>query len=48
MYLDTVVVAGVGTVLLMVGFMAAVGYFVVRDARRKAVRSADHKNAYNR
>ena len=36
MYVDGVVIAGVGTVLLMVGFMAAVGWFVVRDARNKA------------
>ena len=44
MYLDTVVVAGVGTVLLMVGFMAAVGWFVVRDAKGKAVRTSDRRN----
>ncbi|MFL1404988.1 cytochrome c oxidase subunit CcoM [Marinobacter sp. M1N3S26] len=36
MYWDAVVIAGMGTVLLMVGFMAAVGWFVVRDARIKA------------
>lgn len=48
MYLDAVVIAGVGTVLLMVGFMAAVGYFVVRDARHKAVRNPGHKNTHNR
>lgn len=41
MYMDTVVIAGVGTVLLMVGFMAAVGYFVVRDAKTTIVRSGD-------
>lgn len=36
MYWDAVVIAGMGTVLLMVGFMAAVGWFVVRDSRLKA------------
>lgn len=41
MYMDTVVIAGVGTVLLMVGFMAAVGCFVVRDAKTRTVRTAD-------
>jgi hypothetical protein len=35
MYMDGVVIAGVGTVLLMVGFMAAVGWFVVHDARTR-------------
>jgi len=43
MYMDAVVIAGVGTVLLMVGFMAAVGYFVLRDARHKAVKATDRK-----
>lgn len=41
MYMDAVVISGVGTVLLMVGFMAAVGYFVIRDARNKAVKAGD-------
>ncbi len=41
MYMDAVVIAGVGTVLLMVGFMAAVGYFVFRDAKTNTVRTAD-------
>lgn len=35
MYMDAVVIAGVGTVLLMVGFMAAVGWFVAHDAKVK-------------
>ena len=43
MYMDAVVIAGVGTVLLMVGFMAAVGYFVMRDARQKGVKATDRK-----
>lgn len=36
MYMDGVVIAGVGTVLLMVGFMVAFGVFVMRDAKAKA------------
>lgn len=47
MYLDAVVIAGVGTVLLMVGFMAAVGYFVVRDAKGKAARVNDRHTHHN-
>ncbi|GGY66554.1 cytochrome c oxidase subunit CcoM [Marinobacter zhanjiangensis] len=35
MYMDGVVIAGVGTVLLMVGFMVAVGWFVVHDAKTR-------------
>lgn len=37
MYVDGVVIAGVGTVLLMIGFMAAVGWFVVHDAKTRAI-----------
>lgn len=44
MYMDGVVIAGVGTVLLMVGFMAAVGWFVVHDARRRAVDRHENRN----
>ena len=35
MYMDVVVFAGIGTVMLMVGFMSAVGWFVARDARNR-------------
>jgi len=35
MYLDTVVVAGIATVLLMIVFMGAVGYFAWRDAHKR-------------
>ena len=35
MYLDAMVVAGIGTVLLMVGFMGAFAAFVWRDAHKK-------------
>lgn len=34
MYFDTVVVAGVGTVLLMFAFMGGFAYFVYRDAHK--------------
>jgi predicted transporter len=33
MYMDAVVIAGIGTVVLMVGFFVGVGVFVARDAR---------------
>lgn len=46
MYLDTVVIAGIGTVLLMVGFMAAFGGFVIWDMKhRKAAKVTEHKDA---
>ncbi|MDX1755626.1 MAG: cytochrome c oxidase subunit CcoM [Marinobacter sp.] len=35
MYMDTVVIAGIGTVLLMFGFFGAVGAFVVYDKNRR-------------
>lgn len=34
MYLDTIVIAGIGTVLLMVGFMGAFAAFVWRDSKK--------------
>ncbi len=33
MYMDAVVFAGIGTVVLMVGFFVGVGIFVARDAK---------------
>ncbi|SFR43122.1 hypothetical protein SAMN05216203_0247 [Marinobacter daqiaonensis] len=48
MYMDTVVIAGVGTVLLMVGFMAAVGAFVVWDAKKKAAGAGKHDSHHGR
>lgn len=35
MYMDAVVFAGIATVLLMVGFLVAVGVFVMRDAKHQ-------------
>ena len=35
MYFDTVVIAGIGTVALMLAFMGGVGYFVYRDSHKK-------------
>ena len=35
MFVDTVVLAGVGTVVLMLGFIGAVGYFIWKDSNRK-------------
>lgn len=37
MYMDTVVIAGIGTVLLMVGFMAAIGGFIYWDTKYRNV-----------
>lgn len=33
MYLDTVVIAGIGTVLLVVAFFVGFGVFVMRDQK---------------
>ncbi|KRW62271.1 cytochrome c oxidase subunit CcoM [Pseudomonas sp. TTU2014-080ASC] len=35
MFIDTVVLAGIGTVGLMVAFVGAVGYFIWQDARKR-------------
>ena len=35
MFVDTVVLAGVGTVLLMVAFFGGVGYFIWKDAHKR-------------
>lgn len=45
MYMDSVVVAGILTVLLMLGFFGGVGAFVVRDIKRhkpKAGKGGSH------
>lgn len=34
MFLDTVVLAGIGTVALMLAFFGGVGYFIWKDARK--------------
>ena len=36
MYMDVVVIAGILTVLLMIGFFVGVGIFVVRDQKHHA------------
>ncbi|WP_172962355.1 cytochrome c oxidase subunit CcoM [Hydrocarboniclastica marina] len=36
MYVDTVVLAGIGTVALMLSFFGGFGYFVYRDSHKKA------------
>ncbi|WP_258371511.1 cytochrome c oxidase subunit CcoM [Pseudomonas alcaligenes] len=41
MFLDTVVLAGIGTVALMVAFFGGVGYFIWKDAHRKAKAKAE-------
>lgn len=35
MYMDTVVFAGIATVLLMVAFFVGVGFFIVRDQKSR-------------
>jgi Na+-transporting methylmalonyl-CoA/oxaloacetate decarboxylase gamma subunit len=34
MFIDTVVVAGVGTVLLMLAFLAGFGYVIWKDSKK--------------
>ncbi|MDG9924850.1 MULTISPECIES: cytochrome c oxidase subunit CcoM [unclassified Pseudomonas] len=36
MFLDTVVLAGIGTVALMVAFFGGVGLFIWKDSHKKA------------
>lgn len=36
MFLDTVVIAGIGTVALMVAFFGGVGLFIWKDSHKKA------------
>ncbi|WP_043309421.1 cytochrome c oxidase subunit CcoM [Pseudomonas sp. ML96] len=36
MFLDTVVIAGIGTVALMVAFFGGVGYFIWKDSHKPA------------
>lgn len=36
MFIDTVVLAGIGTVALMVAFFGGVGLFIWKDAQKKA------------
>lgn len=38
MFIDEVVLAGVGTVVLMVAFLGGVGLFIWRDSHRKGNR----------
>ena len=40
MYVDAVVIAGIATVLLMVGFFVGVGIFVVKDQKAHGEKSA--------
>lgn len=39
MYIDTVVLAGIGTVALMFAFFGGVGYFIYRDTHKKGPRN---------
>ncbi|WP_269085702.1 cytochrome c oxidase subunit CcoM [Pseudomonas sp. BMS12] len=40
MFLDTVVIAGIGTVVLMLAFFGGVGLFIWKDSHKKAVAKA--------
>ena len=49
MYMDSVVLAGIVTVLLMLGFFVGIGVFVVRDQKvhekhRREVKASAEKN----
>lgn len=35
MYMDTIVIAGVGTVLLMIAFMVGLGYVFMKEGKRR-------------
>ena len=38
MYMDAVVIAGIATVLLMIGFFVGVGIFVMKDQKSHAAK----------
>ena len=40
MFIDTVVIAGIGTVTLMVAFFGGVGLFIWKDSHKKAKAAA--------
>ena len=41
MYADAVVIAGIGTVILMLGFFVGVGVFVMKDSRHPHGRDSE-------
>lgn len=45
MYMDAVVIAGIVTVLMILGFLVGVAVFVVRDQKINAFRREDQKKA---
>ncbi len=42
MYMDAVVIAGIVTVLLMIGFFVGVGVFVMKDQKSHAAKAEKH------
>lgn len=42
MYMDAVVIAGIATVLLMIGFFVGVGIFVMKDQKNHAAKGEKH------
>lgn len=43
MYLDTVVVAGIVTVLLLIGFFVGFGIFIVKNQKTHDIRNVDRE-----
>lgn len=46
MFLDSVVLAGIGTVALMFVFFAGVGYFIYRDSHKTTTRVPTKKGPH--
>ncbi len=44
MYMDAVVIAGIGTVVLMVGFFVGVGIFVMKDQKSHGDKSSNEQH----
>ncbi len=47
MYLDTVVVAGIVTVLLLLAFFVGFGIFIMKDQKANDIRKAEKKEHKN-
>lgn len=49
MYMDAVVIAGIATVLLMIGFFVGVGIFVMKDQKSHAAKGEKyHQGGHGR
>jgi len=47
MYMDAVVIAGIVTVLLMLGFFVGVAVFVMRDQKQRGNDSGKHQEKHS-